>query len=172
MKCGKIRNWLKTIFKPQYQLTLSEIIKSKIPYKTRYIFKEYGSHEYISLTFEDIEINDKLKYIINPNNLMDINLYEFKLRNEYETYHIIEESRGNRYKLQSMSEEIIFSGEYIYENIDIFNNIDTPDLCKIIYTTGFNKGRKVSLALKTMVKSENTKEEIISTDNIIVFKIP
>jgi len=103
---------------------------------------------------------------------MDINLHEFKLRNEHETYHIIEESRGNEYKLKSMSEEIIFSGEYIYENIDIFNNIDTPDLCKIIYTTGFNKGRKVSLALKTMVKSENTKEEIVSTNNIIVFKIP
>ncbi len=172
MRWNRLKNWLKAIFKPQYQLTLSEIIKSRIPSKTRYIFKEYGSHEYISLTLEDIENNDKLIYIINPNNLMNINLHEFNLKKDNEIYHIIEETRGNKYKLKNMHEEIIYSGEYIYENIDIFDSINTPDLCKIIYTTGFNKGRKVSLALKATVKDNDSKTDTILSDNIITSKHP
>lgn len=103
---------------------------------------------------------------------MDINLYEFNLKKDSEIYRIIEENRGNNYKLKNMNEEIIYSGEYIFENIDIFTTIDTPDLCKIIYTTGFNKGRKMSLVLKATVKDYGSKTETLNRDNIITFKNP
>lgn len=169
MTWNKLISWLKTIFNPQYQLTLSEIKRSKFPYKTKYIFKEYGSHEFISLTYKDIQNNETLIHIINPTNILYINSHESNLRKEYNKYYIIEEFRGNKYKIKSMNEESIYTGEYICENIDLFNEINTKDLCKIIYATGFHKGRRVSTALKA-TDADRTKMGIVHSDNIINFK--
>ncbi|HEY0209454.1 hypothetical protein [Acerihabitans sp.] len=162
--------WIKAVFNPQYQLTLSELIKSTTPNKTKYIFKEFGSHEYIALTFNDIKKNENLLHIINPNNLLDISQIESQIQKDYEAYFIIEESNDNNYKLKAMEQEVCFSGEYIHKNIDIFQNFRSKDLCEIIYTTGFNKGRRVSIDLKDISDSSNVKLVKTNKDNIYNFK--
>lgn len=167
--CSFIK-WIKAVFNPQYQLTLSEVIKSKIPNKTKYIFKEFGSHEFVNLTFEDIKKSENLLHIINPNNLLEISLIESQIHKDYEAYYITEESIGNNYKLKVMDQEVYFSGEYIHKNIDIFQNFRHKDLCEIIYTTGFNKGRRVSIALKDVSDSSKIKPAKTNKDNIYNFK--
>ncbi|WP_410013015.1 hypothetical protein [Sodalis sp. C49] len=162
--------WVKAVFTPQYQLTLSEVIKSRIPYKSKYMFKEFGSHEYISLTFEDIKKSENLLHIINPNNLIEISLIESKIQKDYEAYYITEMTIGNNYKLKALDQEVCFSGEYIHKNIDVFQNFHSKDLCEIMYATGFNKGRRVSLALKDVSDSRKLKPAKTNTDNIYNFK--
>lgn len=169
MKLMFIFKWLVSVFNPKYQLTLSEIIKSEKPNKTIYIFKQYGSHEFVKLTFDDIEKNDNLLHSINPKNLMNINLSEFLIKKKHEKQQVIEEIKNNKYKIKNDSEEIIYSGEYIYKNIDMFNKINKLHLYKIIYNTGFEKGRNISKLIQLSNKYKKTEEHFYDNkyDNIL-----
>lgn len=171
MKLSIILKWLISVFNPPYQLTLSETIQSKEPNKTIYIFKQYGSHEFIKLTFKDIKNNNSLLQSINPKNLMKINLSEFLLSREYEKYYVTEEIRNNSYKIKNNSEEIVCSGEYIHKNIEMFQTINSSDLYKIMYYTGFKKGRSMSSSAYS-VKKINSREVLQNknnSDNVIPF---
>jgi len=150
MRLRLFKVWLISIFNPKYQLTLSETIHAHEPNKTTYIFKQYGSYDFVHLTFLDIKNNSNLLRVINPKNLLHIHLNELSIKKIYETYHIIEEIRNNKFKIKNMQKESIYSGEYICKNIDMFQNINPNDLCKIGYATGFNQGRKMSLTIKTI----------------------
>lgn len=171
MSLLNFKKWLISVFNPPYQLTLSEIIKHREPNKTIYIFKLYASHEYVKLTFPDIIGNNALMRSINPHNLMEIRLNEHNIQSEYNTYQIIETQRGNHYTLANRQEARTYSGEYICKNIDMFSSLQSNDLCRIAYMSGFNKGRKVSAEAKLAIRST---EQRIANDkennNIIEFR--
>lgn len=174
MKLTMFGQWLSAVFNPKYQFTLSEVIKSKEPNKTVYVFKQYGSHEFVKLTFPDIERNPHLLQSVNPKNLMDINLSEFLIRQEYNQYYVTEEIRNNSYKIKNNTEEVICSGEYIYKNMDMFQEINNTDLCRIMYNTGVAKGRNLSASASAAKKLQQRAYADCrdAGDNVIMFTGP
>jgi len=114
MRLRLFKVWLLSIFYPKYQLTLSETIHAHEPNKTTYIFKQYGSYDFVHLTFLDIKNNSNLLRVINPKNLLHIHLNELSIKKCYDTYHIIEEIRNNKFKIKKCTKkefilEIIFA---------------------------------------------------------------
>ncbi len=146
--------------------------ESQLPNKTSYIFKEYGTHEFIHLTYEEIRSNETLLGIINPNNLMDIHMREFLIKKQAENYRVVEESQNNMYTLENQQEVGTYSGEYIYDNLEMFENVNLRDLSKIIHTTGFIQGRHISVSMQRLKKLQAPRESETCSDNVIKFKPP
>lgn len=154
-----LKKWLISVFNPPYQLALSDKNLDKEAGYTIYIFKQYGGHEYIKLTYSDILNNSNILSAVNPIHLMDIHLHEYLLKQETEKYHITETLRENKYKIANLKTEEIYSGEYICRNADMFSSISHVDLCKIAYQSGFVKGRKMSKVISNLVKDFREKEK-------------
>ena len=164
-----LKKWLISVFNPPYQLALSDKTFDKEVGYTIYIFKQYGSHDYIKVSYADILSNHSILSAINPINLMDIHLHEYLLKQEMEKYHISESLRDNQYKIANMKTEEIYSGDHICRNVDMFCSISHTDLCKIAYQSGFIKGRKMSQVINNLLKEKEeyeSKEIVVAIQNI------
>lgn len=126
--------------------------------------KQYGSHDYINVTYFDMLNNSGILSAINPVHLMDIHLHEYLLKQENEKYHITETLRNNQYKIANTKIGEIYSGEHICRNVDMFSNIAHADLCKIAYQSGFIKGRRTSVEIKNLLerKQKEAQEKAFS----------
>jgi len=163
------KKWIISVFNPPYQLTLSEKIIRPSPNEVLYVFKQYGSHDYIKISYTDILNNHNIMRSINPTNLMDIHLNEYLIKLESDRYRIKEQLRNNIYALSNNHHEEIYSGEHICKNIDMFSNISTTDICKIAYASGFNKGRKISTEISEIIaKNHNERLANKTTSNNII----
>ncbi|KAF3997105.1 hypothetical protein [Glaciimonas immobilis] len=161
-----LKKWASSIFNPPYQLTLSEKMVSELSNETIYIFKQYGSHDYIKITYNDIVGSSSIMQAINPKNLMDIHLNEYILKKELDSYRIKEVLRNNLYKISNNATEEIYSGEHICKNIDMFDNISVSDIFKIAYTSGFNKGRRISIEINELVNESKEEIKEINSENV------
>lgn len=53
--------------------------------------------------------------------------------------------------LSNKYHEESYSGNHICKKIDMFNEIVNSDICKITYTSGFNKGGKILAKIQEMI---------------------
>lgn len=121
-----------------------------------YTFKLYGGHDFINLSHKEIKEDYKIVRLINPIDLLYIHKKEYDFQIENTKYKIIEYLRNNHYKISDGIHTDISSGEDICNNIDILKNINSYDLYKISYETGFLHGRK-----STIQMTENKKGNVI-----------
>ena len=149
---ASFKQWSALVFDPPYQLTLSDKIVDKLTNKSLYVFKQYGSHDFVKITYVDIVNNKSLIQAINPVNLMDIHLNEYLSKIESNEHQVVEYLRGDKYKISNGNFEEVYSGESICKNIDMFRGMSVGDVCKIAYASGFTKGRKVSSEIKVAVE--------------------
>ncbi|MCC7005694.1 MAG: hypothetical protein IT497_03485 [Ottowia sp.] len=158
------KKWLISVFNPPYQLSLSDKTLDKKSGLTIYVFKQYGGHDYIKITYADILNNYGILSAINPIHLMDIHLNEYLIKQETEKCYVIENLRNNKYKISNQKVREIYSGEHICTNIDMFANVSHSDICKIAYQSGFIKGRKFSHEIKAIIQENKkiTQEVLLS----------
>ncbi|QUP54461.1 hypothetical protein GO998_12240 [Ralstonia syzygii] len=173
-----LAKWLVSVFNPPYQLTLSDRFVDERSGQVVYIFKQYGLHEYVRVTYADIVGNDDLLKAINPVNLMDIHLEEHERNVLSREIKIKEILRGGKYRLASGEFSQEYSGEYIVNNVDMFAHMTPSDLCRIALTTGFSRGRSVSkeineilAALKEEEKAEALAEALQHAPRTNVFEL-
>lgn len=160
------KKWLISVFNPPYQLALSDKFFDKKMACMVYVFKQYGSHDYIKVTYFDMLNNPGILSAVNPIHLMDIHLHEHLLKQETEKYHVTETLRNNQYKIANTKTGEIYSGEHICRNVDMFSSISHADLCKIAYQSGFIKGRKTSVEIKNLIeKKEKEAQEKVLSEN-------
>lgn len=141
-----------SVFDPPYQLTLSDKFFDKSKNKNLYVFKQYGSHDFVKITYPDIVNNKNIIRAINPMNLMDIHLNEYLSKIESDELQVVEYLRGNKYKISNGDVEGVYSGENICKNINMFPGMSAADICKIAYASGFTKGRKVSSEIRVAIE--------------------
>ena len=173
-----LAKWLVSVFNPPYQLTLSDRFVDERSGQVVYIFKQYGLHEYVRVTYADIAGNDDLLKAINPVNLMDIHLEEHERKVLSREVKIKEILRGGKYRLSNGEFSQEYSGEYIVNNVDMFTDMSASDLCRIALTTGFSRGRSVSkeinetlAALKEEEKAEALAEALRNAPRGNVFEL-
>lgn len=160
-----MKKWLISVFNPPYQLALSEKIFDNEKGHTFYVFKQYGSHDYIKVTYFDILNNCSMLSAINPIHLMDIHLHEYILKEKNDKYRVTETLRNNLYKIANPKASEIYSGEHICKNIDMFSTVSHEDICKIAYKSGFIKGRKLSVEIKNLISGQdNTLGQMVNTE--------
>lgn len=150
----KLRNftkWLAAVFNPPYQLTLSDTLVDKESGQVTYVFKQYGLHEFVHVTYADIISNGDLLKAINPVNLLDVHLAEHERKARASETKIQEILRGARFKLSCGGVTEEYSAEYIVNNVDMFTHLSPLDLCSIAYTAGFRKGRSMSKEIRNIV---------------------
>lgn len=164
----KILRYILSLYNPPYQLILTEEKFDKIANGYIYTFKLYGGHDFIRLSHKEIKDDHKIIRLIHPRDLIHINIKEYNFRLENNKYKIIECLRNNHYKISNGNNIEIYSGEKICENIDMFKNIDSYDLYKISYETGFLHGRKSTIKMIEGRKNQqiNTKK---NSDGKILF---
>ena len=117
---------------------------SIIPNKTIYIFKQYGTHECYAFSYHEIINNKNILFSINPVDMIDVHQHEFFAKLRSTECHISEQLPNNTYKLIAEDRYYTCTGEYIINNMDMFENLSHHDLAKIAHETGFRKGRKLS----------------------------
>ncbi|WP_139111589.1 hypothetical protein [Ralstonia solanacearum] len=154
-----LARWVISVFNPPYQLTLSDRFIDEKNGQVIYIFKQYGLHEYVRVTYADIAGNDDLLKAINPVNLMDIHLDEHERRVLSREIKVKEILRGGKYRLSNGEFSQEYSGEYIVNNVDMFAHMSPSDLCRIALTTGFSRGRSVSKEINETLAALKEEEE-------------
>lgn len=152
-----LARWVISVFNP-YQLTLSDRFVDERNGQIVYIFKQYGLHEYVRVTYADIVGNDDLLKAINPVNLMDIHLEEHERKAQSREIKVQEILRGGKYKLSNGNFSQEYSGEYIVNNVDMFEHMSPSDLCRIALTTGFSRGRSVSKEINEILAALKEEE--------------
>lgn len=145
-----LAKWLASVFNPPYQLTLSDTLVDETGGRVMYVFKQYGLHEYIRVTYADIISSSDLVNAINPINLMDIHLAEHERKVRANETRIREVMRGGRFKLSHGEVTEEYTAEYIVNNVDMFTHISAADLCSIAYLAGFRKGRNMSIEIRNI----------------------
>jgi len=162
--------WLASVFNPPYQLTLSDTLIDKENGFVTYIFKQYGLHEYVRVTYSDIISNTDLLHAINPVNLMDIHLAEHERKVRFNETRVSEILRGGRFRLSRGDVTEEYTAEYIVNNIDMFAHVCPTDLCSIAYTAGFRKGRNLSKEISN-VAATSEREEVTRDCQDNVFEL-
>ncbi|RBH38875.1 hypothetical protein C3F00_042865 [Pseudomonas sp. MWU13-2860] len=94
------------MFNPPYQLALCDRLPKKNSKEFLYLFKVYGSHDFVKLSHADILASNQIMSAINPRDLIKIALLENNLKAHDQRCRLEEEMRGNleRIHLQSNSE--------------------------------------------------------------------
>lgn len=138
----KFINKLFKQLKPRYQLSLDSPDYNLSKKATVYRFKIFGEHTFPKFTYEEIKKNKHIMYDINPVDLMDIAVDNYKLLQQRSMLRISEILRDNNYKLSNEEYKEIFSGDEICDNVLLIEKIKNIDLYKIAYNTGFNHGEK------------------------------
>ncbi|MCD5364461.1 MULTISPECIES: hypothetical protein [Chromobacterium] len=132
------------MFNPPYQLALCDRLPKKNSKEFLYLFKVYGSHDFVKLSHADILASNQIMSAINPRDLIKIALLENNLQAQRKRCKVEAELRGNQYRIHIHGNSETCSGESICQNIDYFSDLSAQDICKIAYTTGFLKGRNFS----------------------------
>lgn len=140
----RIKKWIISVFNPPYQLVLCDRMLKKNSKEYLYLFKLYGSHDFVKLSHADILASNQLLSAIRPRDLIKIALLENHRKEEEKRCKVEEELRGNQYRIHLHGNSETFSGESICRNIDYFADLPPQEVCKIAYATGFQKGRAVS----------------------------
>lgn len=152
-KFGRIFKKLKNIFtqlQPRYQLSLDSNTYDLNSKQFKYIFKAYGEHSFVTITFNEIKNNDQLLYNIHPKDLITISINENIYNQKKSMLRISEILRDNKFLITDNDSYQIFDGDEICDNALLIERINNIDLYKIAYNTGFCRGR----SLTKMVKSQ------------------
>ncbi|CED78968.1 Conserved hypothetical protein [Candidatus Hamiltonella defensa (Bemisia tabaci)] len=165
------KKWIFSVLNPEYQLILIEEEYSKKLDQTIYIFKQYGNHDFVKLTYLDILNNKNLLSAINPVTLMNIHLNEYLINKKKKSDIITKILRNNEYEILKKDGVNIYSGEYICQNISMFSCMNRDDICNIAYNSGFLKGRQYASQIKKQISNfEDDFFESEENKNIIPFK--
>lgn len=140
---------------PRYYYRLDEIKYHSQHKNYIYIFKVYGCHSFAKLTFHDIKDSRKLRWLINPDDLIEIYINEEKHSKECKIYRIKETKRNNWYVLSNGSDSETISGDDVCNSPSLIEFINSFDIYKISYQTGFLHGRQFSKALKDSRPNKN-----------------
>lgn len=93
MRLRSLKYWQISIFTPKYQMTFSATVYATEPNKTIYIFKQYGSYDFVHFTILDIKNNSNLLRVINPKNVLHIHCNESSIQKGFETFHLFEDDK-------------------------------------------------------------------------------
>lgn len=169
-----IKRWLISVFNPPYQFTLDEIIKDPVLGQSLYVFKEYGGHDFVKISYDTICKSKGIMRAINPDDLKQIHINEYQYAMESQAYKVTGYLRNNEYIIENNERTEKHSGEYISKNLDMFKSIDPIDVWKIAYAEGFTKGRKMSHdiihknGIKVISEMKSSIEQK-SCDNVVDF---
>lgn len=141
-----------------------------MPGETIYVFKQYGTHECYAFKYQEILKNKNILFSINPVDMIDVHKHEFFAKYRSTECYVLEMLPHNTYKIIGGNNSFIYSGEYIFNNIDMFENMCRHDLAKISYETGFCKGRKLSKDIAEAIVETERKLVAQSKSNIIQIK--
>lgn len=141
---SNLRKWLVAIFNPSYQFILDRKTKDASTGQFLYVFKQYGGHDFVTLSYEAICSNKHLMPLIHPDNMKQIHIDEYQHALENSGYKVTGYLRNNEYILENGERTERHTGAYISKNLDTFKSIDPPDLWKIAYAEGLTKGRKLT----------------------------
>ncbi|WP_337049942.1 hypothetical protein [Serratia fonticola] len=161
--------WLKKVFNPPYQLIFIEKDKAHGERHDVYIFKQYGTPDFLSLTYNDIVKNANLLRAIHPLTLMEISEIECVKKINENSCSITKVLKNNEFEINNKCGVKVYSGEYICNNMDIFHDMNAFDLCLIAYETGFINGRRLSKELAIAKKKIDGNSEL-SYNNVVRFK--
>ena len=153
---------------PRYFYQLDEIKYQKTTKSNLYIFKIYGAPTFAKWTFAEIKENSKLRWLINPDDLVKIYMTEEKLLTNKLKYRIKETLRENHYMLAMQEETAILSGDEFFRNSALIEQTNSLDAHKISYHTGFQHGRAFAKEMRVYIESEAQKTEC---DNVVRLKV-
>lgn len=159
----KIMKILDKIFKnlnPRYLLALDRKIYNNKEKKYLYRFKLYGCHSFVKYTFNEIEIDENIAYQINPYDLIEIALNEYKHKNKSRLFKIIEHLRNNRYKISNSGSVEIINGEDLLYDPFLIKKIKRTDIRTICHKTGVIHGRKLSKKISNEVSHKSSKSNV------------
>ncbi|WP_146056814.1 hypothetical protein [Chromobacterium alticapitis] len=140
----RVKQWIISVFNPPYQLALCDRLPGKHAKECLYLFKLYGSHDFVKLSHADILASNQIMSAINPRDLIKIALLENNLKAHDQRCRVEEEMRGNHYRIHLQGNSEVYSGESICQNIDYFAELNAQEICRIAYSAGFQKGRALS----------------------------
>ena len=141
---GIFSKWLASVFIPQYQLSLDRTIEDDDSKVVSYIFKLYGSHEFVHFTYDDICKNHNVLNAINPFDLKQIHIAEYQRAIDKAAYKVVSYLRNAEYIVEYCGKTEKHSGSYIGQNLNLFKSINPTDLWKIAYAEGFIRGKKLA----------------------------
>lgn len=172
---SSLRKWLTAIFNPSYQFILDRKTRDLSTGNFMYVFKQYGGHDFVTLSYEAIFSNKKMMQLIHPDDMKQIHIDEYKYALENSGYKVTSYLRNNEYILENDERTERHSGEYISKNLDMFKNIDPSDVWKIAYAEGLAKGRKLSYDIihKNGIKTVSETRPVVKhkdPTNVVDFK--
>lgn len=144
---------------PRYFLSLDSKNFNQKTKNIDYRFKTFGEHSFPVFSYEKIIENKNILYSINPFDLINIAVEEYKQVVANEQYQIAAFIRGYKYKLINSYSEITLTGSEICNNPNLLEKISQVNICKIAFETGFFEGRNLSKQLLL-------EKETISKQNI------
>lgn len=150
------------MFNPPYQLALCDRLPQKNSKEFLYLFKLYGSHDFVKLSHADILASNQIMSAINPRDLIKIALLENNLQAQRKRCKVEAELRGNQYRIHIHGNSETCSGESICQNIAYFSDLSAQDICKIAYSTGFLKGRHFSRQISAATAAARRRETPLS----------
>lgn len=153
MKLLKLLKWLMDI-KPRYTLSLDDKTYNEQNRTIEYRFKTFGEHTFPVFSHKDIMSKKQILFSIHPLDLIDITLIEKEQFEHKNSYRIAECLRKNSYKIKNSYSEKILTGKEICETPDLLEQINSLDVYKIAYNTGFLDGRRLSQQLISELESK------------------
>jgi len=161
----KLKKWFSEKY-PRYFYRLDDTIFDRKKKCFLYVFKLYGNHSFVKLYFKDIQISKKLRWLINPDDLIQIYLNEQQNNFNNSQYRIKEYKRNNFYVIANAEQKETLSGEDICSSPSLIEQINSFDIYKISFQTGFIQGRQLS---KTILEDsvELYKSNTLKKDNIV-----
>lgn len=148
--------------RPRYHLALDKKIYDNDLKRYIYRFKIYGIHSFAKYTFSEIEKDEAIAYEINPFDLIEITINEYKHIKRSKLFRVVEQLRDNQYKISNVETEEIINGEDLLYDPFLIKKISRRDIRNICHKTGLLQGRKLS----KNISSQNSNEK-----PIIQFKV-
>lgn len=166
MKFLRILKWLKEI-RPRYTLSLENKIFNDQKRATDYRFKTFGEHAFPIFSYKDIISHKQILFGIYPLDLIEIAIIEKKQSDLKNIFFISECIRNNNYRIKNYFSEKVLSGREICNTPILLEQINSLDVYKIAYNTGFLEGRKFSQQLiEPDKKIENTVKKLQLVHNV------
>ena len=156
-----------SFLKPRYSLALDSYEYNKKTCKFYYRFKIYGFHGFLKLTFYEIKESKNIMFSVNPYDLLWIIDNETKQSETLREFKITETLRNNTYKLSSNEDKFVISGNDLFNNLSLIEKMNSLDVYKIAYNTGFLHGRRFT---KKIFQSKQKIKNYLPDIKIVNFK--
>lgn len=156
-----------SFFNPRYSLALDSHECNKKNCRFYYRFKIYGFHGFLKLTFHEIKESKNIIFSINPYDLLWIIDNETKQSESLRKFKITETLRNDTYKLSSIEDEFFISGNDLFNNLSLIEKMNSLDVYKIAYNTGFLHGRRFT---KKIFQSKQKIKNYLPDIKIVNFK--